>query len=139
MRAWTALGGLAIVVAAIIAVVALIPFPAAAGPQSLYPDLYPLPATDFRFDTVTINGEQRTVLRFSTTSANGGDGPLELRADPEIIVENGSKKQKVYQHVLLSDGNWEETAKLAGTFEYHSTPQSLPLSGLRHLRPPPTQ
>ena len=122
MRACTAISGLVIAgaVAAFAAGLGGVePTPAAASPQSLYPDLYPLAATDFRFDTVTINGEQRTVLRFSTTSANGGDGPLDLWADPEIIVQNGSQKQKVYQRVLLADGTWETLASPAGTFIYH--------------------
>jgi hypothetical protein len=72
----------------------------------LKPNVQPLPAHDL----ILVQGG--TTLRFSTTTWNSGDGPLEL-----IAGETGPAGQNVYQRVYLSDGGYYD--RLAGTFEWH--------------------
>ena len=79
--------------------------------RDLNPNLEALPAKDLRLETAS---DGTTYLRFSTTSWNSGEGPLELVAG-EIDRENG--KQRVYQRIYADDGsNWDV---LAGSFEWH--------------------
>jgi Lysyl oxidase len=88
--------------------------------SELKPNLQPRPAFGF---ALVPNGPQGTdrppcpfswCLIFSTTSWNGGDGPLELHAGE---IDTGSSRQNVYQRVYLSDGGFYD--RLAGTFVWH--------------------
>jgi hypothetical protein len=54
-----------------------------------------------------------TLMRFSTTSANIGAGPMEIRGG-EI---NGDEAQNVYQRIYDNRGG--HTDRLAGEFIYH--------------------
>ena len=63
----------------------------------------------------TMNSEPppgRRALRFDTTTANKGRGPLELRGGR--IIDG---RREVNQRIYRSDGSW--TDRLAGTFVYH--------------------
>lgn len=85
-----------------------------AGAQTaiaLTPNLKALPASSISLVT---NSSGALKLRFSTTSWNGGAGPLELVAGD--IDTNG--KQRVWQRVYSSDGR--STLTLAGSFTYHA-------------------
>lgn len=53
----------------------------AVGPRA--PDLRTVPPNELTFDRVFIRGERRHVLRFTNTVWNAGEGPLELRGNPE--------------------------------------------------------
>jgi hypothetical protein len=86
-------------------------------PVDLLPDLIPWASRsrgymyDYEVDTITQPG--RTLMRFSTTSANIGAGPMEIRGG-EI---NGDEAQNVYQRVYDNRGG--HTDRLAGEFIYH--------------------
>ena len=68
------------------------PHPAGAA-AILYPNLRALPPHDLSFDTVsTADGATRHVLRFSSTVWNAGQGPLELRGNPD----SGELVQRLY-------------------------------------------
>jgi Lysyl oxidase/IPT/TIG domain len=75
----------------------------------LRPNLVALPAWDISVQADLIG---RPEVRFAVTTANLGDGPLELRGG-----ETGSGKQNVYQRVYLEDGSYYD--HLAGSFIYH--------------------
>ncbi len=99
---------------------------ASTGDQ-LLPNLKALPATDIRL----VRSGDKTLLRFSTTSANVtttgagvASGPLELRGG-EILRRNG--KQKVYQRVYLEGGDYRD--RLVGDFVYHRGHQHFHFEG----------
>ncbi len=79
-----------------------------------YPDLRTLPPTDLRYDTVTIDGAKRQVLRFSNRVWNAGQGPLDLRGISSVYSETTT----VYQRVLDSSGALV-TQHMVGKFTYH--------------------
>lgn len=85
---------------------------AAQTPTDMPPNLSPLPAFDISL-TTNLNGESR--LRFATTTANLGLGPLQLVGGD---IDTGSGKQRVNQEVFLSDGS--SFLHNAGVFEYHA-------------------
>jgi Lysyl oxidase len=88
--------------------------------SELTPNLQPRPAFGFALVPNGPGGTDRPpcpfswCLIFSTTSWNGGDGPLELHAGE---IDTGSSRQNVYQRVYLSDGGFYD--RLAGTFVWH--------------------
>ncbi|MGH7301746.1 MAG: lysyl oxidase family protein [Candidatus Rokuibacteriota bacterium] len=88
--------------------------------SELKPNLQPRPAFGFALvpnglgDSVRPPCPFAWCLIFSTTSWNGGDGPLELHAGE---IDTGSSRQNVYQRVYLSDGGFYD--RLAGTFVWH--------------------
>lgn len=82
-----------------------------AAQTALPPNLIPRGAFDTSLAT---DSGGRSTLRFSTTSWNGGTGPLELAAGE---VETGSGKLRVYQVVYQSGGS--SILHFAGAFEYH--------------------
>jgi hypothetical protein len=87
-------------------------------PHLLLPDLVVWPSEahgylyDYELDRTTIAG--RTLLRFTTTIANIGAGPLEMRGG--AVTADGS--QLVYQRIYRTDGSFED--RLAGSFVYHA-------------------
>ncbi|WP_190285601.1 lysyl oxidase family protein [Montanilutibacter psychrotolerans] len=83
----------------------------AAAQTAMPPNLIPLGVFD---TTLATDTGGRSTLRFSTTSWNGGAGPLELAAGE---VETGSGKLRVYQVVYQSSG--PPALHFAGAFEYH--------------------
>jgi hypothetical protein len=94
------------------AIVGALALPGTAAAQTaLPPNMVPLGAFD---TTLTTDAGGRSTLRFSTTSWNSGDGPLELAAGE---VETGSGKLRVYQVVYQSSG--DPVLRFAGAFEYH--------------------
>lgn len=86
-------------------------------PVDLLPDLMPWASRsrgylyDYEIDKLTEPGH--VLLRFSTTSANQGAGPLELRGG-EVT---GDEAQNVYQRIYNNRGG--HTDHLAGQFVYH--------------------
>ena len=84
------------------------------GPH--YPDLRTLPPDDLRFDTVSIDGLSRQVLRFSNTVWNAGQGPLELVAKNDRARKKTQVFQRVYRAPSAS-GAYDEHH--VGTFELH--------------------
>jgi hypothetical protein len=79
----------------------------------LLPDLVPLPAKDVTLD----RAGERALLKFSTIYYNQGDGPLELRADPETYSIREDVESDVFQRVYRSDGTYRE--KFSGNFLWH--------------------
>lgn len=79
----------------------------------LEPNLQPLRASSLRLSTP---GDGRTYLRFSTTTTNGGAGPLEIIGG---ATDQATGKQQVYQRVYNSDGTYAQY--FAGSFEWHET------------------
>jgi hypothetical protein len=77
--------------------------------QELYPNLVPMPAS--QFSLVSSNGH--VLLRFAATSWNNGAGPLELVAGSATE----SLGQNVFQRIYRTDGTYTEV--LAGTFIWH--------------------
>jgi Lysyl oxidase len=100
-----------IALASAIAGIASIPLSASAQVVELRPNLTPLPAFNFSLNTDTSG---KSTLRFSTTSWNGGTGPLQIEAGE---VDTGNGKQKVYQRVFNSDNT--STTYIAGWVEFH--------------------
>ncbi len=84
--------------------------PATSETHHLLPNLQPLPASSLRLST---SGDGKTYLRFSTTSWNSGDGPLEI-----IGRTPAGGKQQVDQHVY--NNNDTHTYYPAGSFEWHT-------------------
>ena len=84
---------------------------AAGGVTLLYPNLQAMPATEVRIES----SSGHKLLRFTTTSWNSGNGPLELIAgavDPDL------SKQLVYQRIYADGGARQDF--LAGSFVWHS-------------------
>ena len=82
----------------------------AATPQ--YPDLKTLPPKDLRIGYEVIDGATHTVLRFSNTAWNAGEGRLEMRG--ETVSDN---RTKVYQRIYDNAGGFTEV--LVGDFIFH--------------------
>jgi lysyl oxidase len=87
---------------------------AAAAPagQEHLPDLRALAPSDL---SIEVSGEQR-FLRFTTTIANGGNGPVELRP------ENSGTQTAAFQRILTHDaaGVWSVARETnVGTFVFH--------------------
>jgi hypothetical protein len=80
------------------------------GPELLLPDLEPLPPRELLVEHDPAAGSR--TLRFSTTVANIGAGPLELYGR---INDNGTVTAS--QRFLAADGAWYE--RVAGTFVFH--------------------
>jgi hypothetical protein len=95
--------------------VALLSASGALAATVLYPDLKTLAPTDLRFDTATIDGSTRNVLRFSNTAWNSGAGPLELRA--RTVKTTAGKKTRVRQRIYDDAGGY--ITRLAGDMVYH--------------------
>ena len=79
----------------------------------LIPNLQPLRAANLRIEQP---GGGRTYLRFSTTTTNGGAGPLEIIGG---ATDQATGKQQVHQRVYNSDGTYAQY--FAGSFEWHET------------------
>lgn len=102
--------------AGLIFVIGLIVFLAVAGMArgqqvvERLPNITPLPAFEVsaRLNLIYRNPE----LRFSVTTANRGDGPLEF-----IGGETGRGKQNIYQRIYLSDGTFYD--RRAGAYVWH--------------------
>jgi len=106
----------AISAALLASAVALLSASGARAATSLYPDLKTLEATDLVFDTATINGSTRNVLRFSNTVWNAGEGRLEIR--PKTVNTSSGKKTRVYQYIYDDAGG--SMRKTAGDMVYHA-------------------
>lgn len=102
------------VIAATLAVLgaSLFSTPPAGSVTPLVPNLQPLRASSLRIETP---GDGHTYLRFSTTSWNSGDGPLEIIGG---ATDADTSKQQVYQRVYNSDGTYADY--FAGSFEWHA-------------------
>lgn len=99
-----------LVVAVSLAAVGLVAFTAHAA-TPLTPNLKALPASDIRLQQTT---DGRTLLRFSTTGWNSGQGPLELRAG---TIDRDAGRQNVMQRIYNSDGTFVDV--LAGQYVWH--------------------
>jgi hypothetical protein len=88
---------------------------ATAGPAraavTLYPDLRTVPPSELRFSTATIDGSTHTVLRFTNTVWNAGQGPLELVGN---IGVNGSVTQRLYD-----DAGSFASVQVGDNFTFH--------------------
>ena len=76
----------------------------------LLPDLVPLPPQDLE---IVMDGG-RTLLVFSTTYYNIGEGTLELIADPETATDT---ERTVFQRIYKTDGTY--TDRDSGMFLWH--------------------
>ena len=79
--------------------------------SDLLPNLIPLKASELRTEVEPATGH--LLLRFTTTSWNSGNGPLEIVAK-EVI---GNETQKVDQRIYRSDGTYYDEP--AGDMAYH--------------------
>jgi hypothetical protein len=77
-----------------------------------YPDLKTLPPKDLRYGYAIIDGSTHTVLRFSNTAWNTGEGRLEMRG--ETVSDS---RTKVYQRIYDNAGSFTEV--LVGDFVFH--------------------
>lgn len=77
----------------------------------LQPNIEALPARELRLET----DAGRTYLRFSTTTWNSGQGPLELVAGS---VDPSQGRQNVYQRIHSDDGSYRNV--YVGAFVWHS-------------------
>jgi Lysyl oxidase len=103
--------------AAIVAVLLLaVPSADAAPGTRLYPDLRTQPPTDLRFDTVSIDGVARPVLRFSNTAWNAGRGPLHLVAKTDRQTKKSQVFQRIYSNSTAS-GQYDQ--RHVGDFVFH--------------------
>jgi len=101
------------------AIVAVLWAPGAyAQPRSLYPNLKTLKPFDLQFDTQTIDGETRQLLRFSNSVYNAGRGPLELLGET-VTMPDGHEKTRVYQRLYSASGERITTTNAVGTYVYH--------------------
>ena len=100
------------IVAALVAVFGASLFSAqpAGSVTPLKANLQPLKASSLRLESA--GGV--TNLRFSTTSWNSGDGPLEIIGG---AVDSSTGKQQVDQRIYNSDGTY--TDEFAGNFDWH--------------------
>ena len=64
----------------------------------------------------------RTLLRFTTTTWNNGQGPLELRGG-----DKSTGKQVVYQRIFQDTGTYRDVQ--AGTFTWHEAHQHIHFDG----------
>ena len=81
-----------------------------------YPDLQTLPPSDIgiEYDSIT----SRKLLRFSTTIANLGEGPLEIIPTNNAASGTTDAYQRFYTHD--DQGNWSvATTAYVGTFVFH--------------------
>ncbi len=90
------------------------------GP-GLYPDIKTLPPRDIRFDRTDVSynltglpQDIHNVLRFSNTTYNVGEGPLELSATVDPITKDGT----AYQRVFAANGSFTDLN--AGRVYYHA-------------------
>jgi hypothetical protein len=81
----------------------------------LFPNLIPLPARDLR---ITWESGER-LLRFTTTSWNGGNGPLELRPG-DVDTGSNPPKQQLIQRVYNNDGTFTDVP-IRTWMEWHPT------------------
>jgi hypothetical protein len=85
---------------------------------ALYPDLETLPPRDLRFERTDVDPEspnvQHNVLRFSNTTWNAGNGPLEMRGQIDSKTKSGAAVQRVYD----DSGGFANFA--AGNFYWHA-------------------
>ena len=99
----------------------------AAGVAPRLPDLIPWVDSDRGYlSGWTVDEDElqdRVLLRLSATTANIGEGPLELRGGDLV----SSESQEVHQRIYQSDGTFID--RLAGTFEYHSSHGHLHFEG----------
>jgi hypothetical protein len=114
-RIWPGLKALAALATLGVLLIA-VPSARAAPGNPQYPDLRTLPPADLRFDTVSIDGVARPVLRFSNTAWNAGSGPLHLVAK----TDRQSKKTQVFQRIYSnSSGTGQYDQRHVGDFVFH--------------------
>lgn len=83
------------------------------GEEEFLPDLIPFPLQDVRLSQR--NG--RTILKFTSTFWNAGQGPLELNPDQKTNNVTGDVLRDVYQHIPKNDGSHRD--RLVGIFLWH--------------------
>jgi Lysyl oxidase len=107
----------AIAAAAVLGILAIaVPAARAAPGVRQYPDLRTQPPSDLRFDSVSINGEVRSVLRFSNTVWNAGSGPVHLVAKTDRQAKKSQVFQRIYSNSTAS-GQYDQ--KHVGDFVFH--------------------
>ena len=84
----------------VFAILAIALAAAPAQGAALYPDLKTLPPRDLRFDRTDVDAGSASVLhnvlRFSNTTWNAGNGPLEMRGQISSSTKSGAAVQRVY-------------------------------------------
>lgn len=103
------------------------------GEREILPDLIPFPLYDFQFSEL----RGRTILKFSSTYWNAGNGPLILASNPDTTHEHNYNsdeehekamdhahiedidKGEHFQRILQADGTTERK-KIVGGFHWHS-------------------
>jgi hypothetical protein len=88
--------------------------PVKAAGAGLYPDL----VTVVPHHLQIVNQLQHTILRFSNSIANVGDGPLQLR--PEVPLTDGGQPVRSIQDILDANGN-VVFSQLVSVFTYESS------------------
>jgi Lysyl oxidase len=81
-----------------------------------YPDLRTQAPRDLRFDTVSIDGVARRVLRFSNTVWNAGSGPVHLIAKTDRQAKKSQVFQRIYSNSTAS-GQYDQ--RHVGDFVFH--------------------
>jgi hypothetical protein len=76
-----------------------------------------MPPSDLQFDTVTIDGVARPVLRFSNTVWNAGQGPLHLVAKTDRQNKKSQVSQRIYSNSTAS-GSYDQ--RHVGDFVFHA-------------------
>lgn len=81
-------------------------------PADQRPDLRPLDPSDLRLE---VRSDSSRVLRLANTVWNAGEGPLELRGEPEVATQG----LRVFLVIHSADGTTSE--RPVGTFHDHPT------------------
>src|SRR5687768_12029596 len=81
-----------------------------------YPDLRTQAPRELRFDTASIDGVVRPVLRFSNTVWNAGSGPLHLVAKTDRQSKKSQVSQRIYSNSSAS-GQYDQ--RHVGDFVFH--------------------
>lgn len=87
---------------------------------------------DTQVDTFTLPG--RKLLRFSTAIANGGAGPVELRAGQANPDGTQQVNQRIYSYNPATNQFSVVGDRLAGNFVYHETHNHLHFEGYAEYR-----
>ena len=84
----------------------------------LLPDLVSDPPTfDYGVNEVSVDGQQRLVLRFDGYVTNLGDGPVDLSGNPQLADPSDPTSHDVWQRVKIASGEWFKLAQPPVRFE----------------------
>jgi hypothetical protein len=108
---------LVLTAAAVVGVLVVVAPSTGAPPRNVqYPDLRTEAPRDLQFDTVSIDGATRSVLRFSNTVVNAGSGPVHLVAKTDRQSQKTQVVQRIYSN---SSASGQYLQRHVGDFVFH--------------------